>query len=205
MDRPIPFFYYDILSRIIPGAMTLATLYMVRDILPTAWLSSFQGNQSWKAIVVPLVLGGLCYMIGVVYETIDYSPIFKWLILSSDDRAFTSAWYELNGKDDKFFVGKQAGEVRRFRFQMWDALVFKGGSDPGMGSVFAHCHRFQAEYKMLLHLTYPSLLFAVLSFHHGSNPQGFFGLGMVPALFYLSHLRNRRRWLQTLVFSRQIE
>ncbi len=38
MDSPLPFFYYDILSRIVPGAATLAVLWNVNGFAPIAWL-----------------------------------------------------------------------------------------------------------------------------------------------------------------------
>lgn len=207
MDKLIPFFYYDILARIIPGAATLATLLMVRDKLPPSWLSFFAVEQNWKAVVVPLLLGGLCYVVGVLYEATDYSPVMKWAVLRDDDNAFDHAWSEVSGsieRNQSFLKGKSRTQLRRFRFQVWDTLVFKGGKERGMGAVFAHSHRFQAEHKMFLHLIYPMLLLAGLSFARCWPIRGFVALTMIPVLFYLSHLRNQRRWIATLSFCKQL-
>jgi len=103
--------------------------------------------------------------------------------------------------------GWSTEQVRRLRFHLWETLVFKGGCDTGMGTVFAHCHRFQAEYKMFFHLIYPALLFAGLSVW-SRRPLWWacFDLALiVPTLFYLSHLRNQRRWLQTLSFCKHLD
>jgi len=73
MDK-LPFFYYDILSRITPGATALATLFLIGDKMPPSWHSFFvEGEENCKAVVVPLLLGGLCYVIGVLFEAVDYA------------------------------------------------------------------------------------------------------------------------------------
>lgn len=184
--------------------MTLATLSMVRDKLPGLWLCFLGGDQSWKTIIIPLMLGGLCYVIGVIYEAADYSPMMRWLVLGSDHRAFAQAWAELCG-DGELLESKTIQEIKCFRFQLWDTLVFKGGLAVGMSLVFAHCHRFQAEHKMFLHLIYPSLLFALCSFAYCFPIRGLVGLGISLLLFFLSHSRNRRRWLQTIIFCKQLD
>ena len=72
MDK-LPFFYYDILSRITPGATALATLFLIGDKMPPSWHSFFvEGEENWKAVVVPLLLGGLCYVIGVLFEAVEH-------------------------------------------------------------------------------------------------------------------------------------
>jgi hypothetical protein len=190
-----------------PGAAALATLFLIRDRMPTSWRDFFvNGQQNWKAVVVPLVLGGLCYMIGVIFEGIDYAWGMKALVLKCDAKAFSQAWTD-HGADMKWtLAGCSAEQVRRLRFHLWDTLVFKGGLDAEMGMVFAHCHRFQAEYKMFLHLVYPAILFAGFSLL-SPMPLWWVGLDLIvfiPTLFYLSHLRNRRRWLQTLSFCGQL-
>lgn len=92
MDR-LPFFYYDILSRMTPGAATLATLFIIRDKMPPSWEAFFvTGQESWKVVVVPLVLGGICYALGVLFEGLDYVPGMKLLVLRSDAKQFTKAW-----------------------------------------------------------------------------------------------------------------
>ena len=53
-----PFFYYDILARVIPGAFTLAAiLILAPDAVASRWMNVFAGAETWKAVAVPLVLG----------------------------------------------------------------------------------------------------------------------------------------------------
>lgn len=73
MDKLIPFFRYDILARIVPGALTLAVLAFAGVELPPVWADLFRGNTSGSpipgsAVLVPLVCAGVCYVIGVLYE-----------------------------------------------------------------------------------------------------------------------------------------
>ena len=202
MDKPIPFFYYDILSRIIPGAVTIAALLIIRDKLPQSWWDFFGGQQSWKAVIVPLMVGGVCYVIGVIYEVTDYLPGIGRVVMWSDDKAFRRAWDSLGeyvDKRAKLLEGKKTAEMTRYKFQMWDKLVFTTGRDPGLTSVFAHCHRFQAEHKMFLHLMYPTILFCGIFLARGMPVRACACLLLVfPTLFYFSHRRNVRRWLQAL-------
>ena len=85
--------------------------------------------------------------------------------------------------------------------------MYRGGRDAGIGTVFAHCHRFQAEYKMFLHLSYAALVF--LLFWLWARPWRVskwafvdLGFGVVCACLFpvLAHLRNGRRWLQAISF-----
>jgi len=216
MDK-LPFFYYDILSRMVPGAATLAALFMIPyDKMPPSWRRFLvEGQQNWKAVIVPLLLGGLCYIVGVVFEGVDYAFGMKQLVLGIDRKAFIGAWREVATDVDrnrrilidehgKPLKGRSADQMDRFRFRLWDTLVLLGGRDSGMGTAFAHCHRFQAEHKMFLHLIYPALFFAGLSVWYGRPNLAWVDLALIPILFYISHLRNVRRWLQVISFSKQL-
>jgi len=78
MDNPLPFFYYDILSRIVPGAATLAVVWPTKGFPPVDWLLWFVSTgerEGWEKLAVPIILLGLCYVIGVVYEVLDYFQI----------------------------------------------------------------------------------------------------------------------------------
>ena len=226
MDKTIPFFYYDIMSRIIPGAAALAVLSIIKSLPPISWLLSFTNQyaryglqtdgQSWQTIAMPIVLLGLCYLIGTLYEIFDYWPPMKWLLGPSDDRMFLSVLEEDGEEGDRAIAKKGMKEIRRYKYALWEEITMKGSSEPAMSLVFAHCHRYQAEHKMFLHLIYPTLLFTVFSF---ANPYTFLnwkaillgvcwviiGLAVSAMFFYASQARDKRRWLQTLIFCRQLK
>jgi len=189
-----------------PGAAALATLFLIRDKMPPSWRSFFvDGQQNWKTVVVPLLLAGLCYVIGVIFEVVDYAPLMRSATLAIDATAFSQAWAEFGGNRNQL-DGWPAEHLRRLRFHLWETLVFKGGCDVGTGTIFAHCHRFQAEYKMFLHFIYPAVLFALFSVW-AKRPLWWACVDLVvivPILFGLAHLRNRRRWLQTVSFCKQL-
>lgn len=124
MEKSFPFFYYDILSRIIPAAATLFVLSLFPDF---PWVRKFQSlptiRHDWGPVVTPFFILGLCYLIGVIYENLDYfEPPERWkrckwsrlkqfldklslkkLSIDSDHNAFQHAW------NDRTKERKEAG------------------------------------------------------------------------------------------------
>jgi hypothetical protein len=232
MDKTIPFFYYDILSRVIPGAVTLVVFSVIESLPPISWLLSltsqfahhgwYTDGQGWQTIAIPIVLLGLCYLIGTLYEVFDHSIGIKQLLDRSEDEIFRSA-LEKDGQPGDSVIAKRAiKEVTKYRYALWEKITLEGSSDPKMSLVFAHCHRYQAEHKMFLHLIYPSLLLTVFSLYFAvfsfANPYTILnclealsgicllsiGPFMSAMLFYASEKRNERRWLQVVIFCRQL-
>ena len=257
MDSPLPFFYYDILSRIVPGAATLSVLWQLQGFGPIDWFKSFVKSgekDSWEKLVVPVLMIGLCYVIGVVFEVIDY--VFdvdlpeKWngrlprlalnlmmeISIWFDDRAFFWALHKRGPKNDKerkqgslpnlegldgdvpplskfdAIDWKDRKAIKDRRTDLWERLTYLGSSGEKMKLVFAHCHRFQSEQKMFLHLIYPAALFVLLwlcQFRY--FPYSFplqdviVALFAIPALGLCCRSRCRRRWLQVVTFSVLIE
>ncbi|MDR3774545.1 MAG: hypothetical protein P4L26_14425 [Terracidiphilus sp.] len=215
MDNPLPFFYYDILSRIVPGAATLAVLWPTKGLPPVDWLLWFAATgerEGWEKFVVPIVLVGLCYVIGVVYEVFDYFPDLswfpgmKWVSEEIDNNAFVWCAKKYGDATERSLCANpkaQRNEIMAYRNNRWNLLTYRGGSQSEMSPVFEHCHRFQAEQKMFLHLLYPVLLFELLSakqwFLHG---QGLIGLLGLLLFFACCRSRSRRKWMQILAFSK---
>ena len=216
MDNPLPFFYYDILSRIVPGAATLAVLWPTKGFAPMHWLHCFvtaESHEDWEKIAMPVLLLGLCYVIGVVFEVLDYFPEIGWF----KGMTWVSQWIDrcayswtLKKIGDKYdgaicqaLSEKGDDPIRMYGDELWQQLTFEGGSKPEMQPAFAHCHRFQAEQKMFLHLLYPTFLFEVLHLKDWwldwQGPIGLLAFG----LFAMGcRARSRRRWLQCLIFSK---
>jgi hypothetical protein len=209
MGNLIPFFYYDILSRITPGAFTLATLLLIRDRLPDSWHSFLSGSLGWQAVLVPIVLGGLSYVIGLIYEVFDHSWPFRWAVELMESRAFHAEWetFGENHANNKEIPKLASISVEiQFRKQLWEKLVLLGGKDERLDKAFAHCHRFQAEYKMFQHFEYASIVFASLSFYTRLYWQGALALVVViPFFMHCAQRRNGRRWAQVLSFSQQLD
>ncbi len=219
MNSSFPFFYYDILARIVPGAATLAVLWPTTWFPPMNWLRSFVvagGHEQWENLAVPILFLGLCYVIGVVYEVLDYFPdaqwiprwfpSMKWVTEWVDDEALRWSVRRFGDENEKAWSAKANREqIAALRRVLWDRIMFIGGSEPKMNPVFAHCHRFQAEEKMFLHLLYPTLLFEIISYREWlASDQGFFGIVGLVLFAFCFQARSRRRWMQTLAFSRII-
>lgn len=207
MGDVIPFFYYDILARIIPGAFTLSTFLVFRDTpYVGALLKLFEGADSWKAVIIPLVLGGLCYLIGVVYEAVAYASIPQLFTVNLQNRAFDHARtrFLAEGNQEYSELVPSSSKNDKFRTNLWEQLVYEGSKSKEASQYFAHSHRFQAEYKMFLHLVGPAMLYALMSWSRGHLWRGIIGATLVPILFALSYRRDSRRWWQVLSSARQL-
>jgi len=170
MASILPYFYYDIVARMLPGGLTLAILLLS---MPRSWRSILSGKERWTAAVLSVVLAGLSYLIGVVYEAINDSDIFEWFVRLKwfgrdyyDKKAVVDAWSRFNSPENWHGDSSpKPGELdspcsisKESSTQLWERLVFQAAQRTEIKSVFEHCHRFQAEYKMFLHLRYPLLL-----------------------------------------------
>ncbi|MCZ6653998.1 MAG: hypothetical protein O7D91_13345 [Planctomycetota bacterium] len=92
MGNIIPFFYYDLLARVVPGGLTLFVLAYMGVELPEPWVPFFLADTAWGAVVIPLVLAGSSYAIGVLYEVLlsflGLRCVREWLAKVAFDRAF---------------------------------------------------------------------------------------------------------------------
>lgn len=207
----LPYFYYDILSRIVPGAATLAVVWPTRGFPPVDWLLWFVSTgekEGWEKLAIPVVLLGLCYTIGLAYEVLDYFPDerwfpgVKWISDWIDDRGFR--WAALRPPEDQDLKAIVAAKgLRTHRTDLWNLLTYQGGSQPTLAPVFAHCHRFQAEQKMFFHLLYPTLIFEGIALQHWHlDNQWIIGLVAFVLFSFCCRSRDRRKWMQVIAFSK---
>ena len=234
MEGSFPFFYYDILTRIVPGASMLAVLWNIDGFGPIDWLHGFIDDtspESWEKLLIPVLLAGIAYVIGVIFEVVDFSPGIekfqgmKWVSELIDASAFKSALVNF-GKDGEMkklaeSMSKKGAEsktkedakskrkedvktLKDYRDELWQNLILNAGSDDKKASqAFVHCHRFQAEQKMFLHLVYPTIIFEFVS---GRNWfldwQGPIGLIALCSFSFCCYSRSKRRWIQVVQFSK---
>ncbi|MBN2563302.1 MAG: hypothetical protein JXQ75_20470 [Phycisphaerae bacterium] len=217
MGNVIPFFYYDILARIVPGALTLGVLAFAGVEVPDAWAGLFVSGGSWSAVVTPLVCAGACYVVGVLYEAFFAVPGVHWLYNWMITFAYRRAKRDRHGRESQG-VGSRITEWR------YDMCPSKGYGQSkkdridlehrfsrwGIGEnarVFAHAHRFQAEAKMCLHSFLPALFFVYCAREDVNSvgcwqQQWLFWIGVVVAILFAwgAYARERRRWLQALAW-----
>ena len=202
MGDIIPYFYYDIIARMIPGAATLYVLAAtpIRFSSPISGLLT--GTENWKGVVTMLALAGAAYTIGVFYESLFFLPLFSKYKIYFQQKAMIHAIrkYEWN---DSALKMKAESCPKNFCTSAWENLVVLGGKEPEMKPLFAHCHRFQAEAKLCQHLLVPTLLYVVVFI--SGNTQYWCrsvaaGLTALIFLVFASFWRDERRWWQVLSF-----
>jgi hypothetical protein len=186
----IPFFYYDIIARMLPGGITLAVLALavpeIRGLV--------SGAEAWKAAVVPIALAAASYMIGVLFEAVypDWL-IWKWV----GDMTFKSAAkeYHWQGKTQKPDLD-DLKESRTFRDEAWFDLVLAGKRDEAQA--FVHALRFWAEAKMCLHSLLPVFAAAIIFQCEQKSFWGIAATVVAGLLLWGVYSRDKRRWVQIL-------
>jgi len=198
MGNTIPFFYHDILSRIIPGGLTLGVLAWANVKAPEFWekLRS-PGQEGWRAVVVPLVYLGAAYCVGLLIETVSQFPGIDQATVRLMDCAFDNALAQY-GPVRVADKGQLEDRNRRrtFRFWAWEQVVF--GNSPNM---FSLAHRFQAEMKLFFHSIPACLIFAIAPLMKGQSCAWLklvIGLLLALLMFLAAYVREKRRWIQVL-------
>jgi hypothetical protein len=205
MGDVIPFFYYDILARIIPGVMVLAVLRCGGLRMPEVWGSLL--TVRWGTVMAPLAIAGAAYVIGVLLEAIWYIPGFRQLDEWVSNQAFDDAFREYKWLNPAPRPDSKVGEgLKRFPDAAWERLTLEGAEKP---LVFAHAHRFQAEMKLCRHALLPVAGFVVLVLFNQSDCSiqsthircWYLVLGPTTALLFAwgAYARERRRWWQVLI------
>lgn len=195
--KEMPFFYHDLRARVVPGALILAALGLLDLHVPAQYSSWFSGGETWKAVVIPLILASGSYVFGDTIEALFrrlWEPIGEWAFSIASTK-FTSQ--QQRRSKTSVPVWSLAGADRH---ELWQWLVVKVSKD--YPEAFVHASRFQSEAKMFLNSSIP----AFFLFHHIVK-QRWPGCAVTSYLvaivvfmgcLYLSHACEVRRWLQTL-------
>jgi hypothetical protein len=90
MGRAIPFFYADLIARMVPGAVALALVQLANLQLPTAWTPpSFGGADP---VLLPIIYGGMAYVVGTLLEVTLSAPLEFIYHRAFTCAASTHAW-----------------------------------------------------------------------------------------------------------------
>jgi hypothetical protein len=203
MSNIIPFFYFDIVARIIPGVMTIAVVILAGPNYKSSMARLLLESKEWNGLFISLLVGSLAYMIGVLYEGFYNVPFINKFRRFAERRAWQAAAIRFDGANGTSYRTKDPG----FRITAWEQLVLQAALDSErMNAVFAHCHRFQAEAKMSQHLILTALLLPLLAHFRGS-PLGLVDLTflLVPLFALSSYSRDERRWWQLISFREQLQ
>jgi hypothetical protein len=197
----LPFFYYDIIARIIPGALMIAALRFAGARLPAEWTWMFQGGQAWENVVAGLICAGAAYVLGVIMEVIFATPL-EWLTNTTFKRAFDSYVWRRDWFKPRL---SSSNDCRNYRRHSWNWATLRGAHEP---LAFAHAHRFQAETRLCAYSMLPALVFTIASVSGGrfcnfcslpciALPLG--GIFFMGIMGWGAYSREKRRWIQVLV------
>ncbi len=206
MQLRFPYFYFDVVARIIPGAFALT-------VLMTRVIPSFT-KELWKyvngeniSILASFVAAAVCiscaYVVGIVFEALAGTIILRIPVDGIVDFSFWSAarmktWHYPTGPMEP---RDATTSIRELRFNTWNWFVHQGS--PQWRDAFSHAHRFQAESKLCLFSSIVAISWLMLTLR-GASP-GFslhherLTAATIAALGLLAHLqRERRRWQQVM-------
>ena len=193
--KEMPFFYFDIRARVIPGALCLALFGLFNMKVPQPYSFWFEGSEAWKAVVVPLLLVTGAYFLGDIIEaTIRWS----WDILGY--RAFQRAFFRRNGKELE-----PSEFASKYRHSLWHwAVVTVSKEYP---QAFIHPHRFQSEAKMFLNSSVPAAIILGRLFYlqsHHLLASWLLSILVFEACARLSFSCEIRRWVQVLGLAEEL-
>ncbi|MCX5889442.1 MAG: hypothetical protein NTY36_08315 [Deltaproteobacteria bacterium] len=140
MINAIPFFYADLIARMIPGAISLALLGLTtfEPLHPWAEFNMMSG----MAIILPVFYAGQAYVIGTILEVLLSRPLEILYICAFNNASKTYSWtYE--GPQNMQKVKKSAKELSRASFGYLIAAISKKESE-----IISHIVRFHSEAKM---------------------------------------------------------
>lgn len=195
----IPFFYYDVLARMVPGGMLLLCLRVAGLKAPPSIVDAVQG-ETWKAVIMPLVIAAMAYLAGALLDGIfRFFSFAEW---------FGRRQYEMALKDfGKGIVLRPLpanASAEKFQHDAWQWLALKIG--PKNTAAFSLAHRFQAESRLFLLSSVPAayLAFSFLKIPCAAWVAAAFGIGVFILFTSAAFNSERNRWIWTLAAISQL-
>ncbi len=204
MKESIPFFYYDILSKLIPGGLTIAVLGIIGLKVPGPWSALLAKQEPWMVVVLPLVLASSAYGFGGLLDAIFRLKFAEGF----GEKHYFASRKKYNRPD---LLPSNAGQ-ENFHYDAWQWLALIAAQENP--SAFSLAHRFQAEARLYALSAAPAAIIAgwaisqwsVLQFLRGWK----FGLAALAAIaiFRLCVVAaencEERRWIWTLAALAQL-
>jgi hypothetical protein len=143
----IPFFYFDILARMIPGGLLLGLLRGANLQAPCPWPTLLAGQESWKAVIVPLIFAASAYLLGALLD-----GVFRWTTLAEK---FGRQQYEKVLVENKGLRPIPAtATAQKFQHDAWQWLALVVGQKNA--AAFSLAHRFQADSRLFVLSSVPA-------------------------------------------------
>jgi hypothetical protein len=152
MSNAIPFFYTDLIARMIPGAFFLALVSLMPLELPGRWSTFMAQNSTAHAVVIPLVYAAIIYAIGTVIETALGPFLERIYICAFRSASMEYSWTSLNGNDRPCRPAKDLS-----RATIGNITIFSENEKNAVAQIF----RFHSEAKMCWSISLILFAFAV--------------------------------------------
>jgi len=140
MAASIPFFYADLIARMIPGAVFLALIRLTALETPEPWAESIGPGDT---VLVPLIYAGLAYLIGTALEVLLSRPLERIYIRAFKAASRTYAWTYDVPKNQATIPVRTAEQLSRASF----GPLIVGASEKESQTI-SHVVRFHSEAKM---------------------------------------------------------
>ena len=158
MGKTIPYFYGDLIARMVPGTILVALIKITALPTPQPWTDFMRSLGNAHAVIVPILLAGLVYVLGTVLEALLSSILERYFVF-----AFTKAsskYTPLYPIPDyiKDLDVKKAVDLSRASF----GHLIASPSDSEKQAI-PHLVRFHAEAKMCFSSAIVLVAFLVLA------------------------------------------
>ena len=145
MGNTIPYFYADLIARVVPGSVLISLIGITTLPMPKPWVDFISNLGSAQAVLIPILLAGLAYVLGTVLEAL-LNPILEKIYIFAFNRALSrkiySRLYQMPNNVEIKEI-RSAKELSRASF----GHLISSPSDREKQSI-PHIVRFHSEAKM---------------------------------------------------------
>jgi len=186
MGKTIPYFYADLIARIVPGTVLIALVSITTLPIPKPWVDFVNSSVSGKAVIVPILFAGLAYVFGTILEAL-LSSALEWFYCFTFDRAlrekYTPLYPENNDTEQKDI--RPAKDLSRASY---GHLICASTDNEKLA--IPHIVRFHSEAKMCFSSATILFIFILLALAHKCS-----------CLHLIKHIDNALIWLFIIVFT----
>lgn len=162
MNLRIPYFYVDLIARMVPGAVMLLLLKFSPLVPSNIWPTEISGSEHADVVIIPILFACLSYVIGTVFETLLAPRLENKQICEFEKAARDYAWtYAMprEGESEKQIknIFEKSEHLSRASFNY--LAVYKSEAER---AVMSHIMRTHAEAKMCYSLSLILAFFSIV-------------------------------------------
>lgn len=144
MGNAIPYFYADLIARMVPGAVLISLMRLTTLPIPKPWVDFISNLGSAQAVIIPILLAGLAYTLGTVLEAL-LNAILEKIYIRAFDSALSKKYSRLY-RDPNSIQTKNPRSPKDLSRASFGYLI-SSPSDREKQSI-PHIIRFHSEAKM---------------------------------------------------------